>query len=99
VRTARASPSERWLRLPGLFNCPGSRLVWLSRKTIRSLSLIVTRVILPKRNFKDVQADLPESTTKQMNFAYVGTIEEALEEVWGRDVWAVKSGARVEARL
>jgi hypothetical protein len=43
-----------------------------------------TRVILPKRNFKDVQADLPQSTRTQMSFAYVGTIEEALEEVWGR---------------
>ncbi|RSH93124.1 hypothetical protein EHS25_007477 [Saitozyma podzolica] len=59
----------------------------------------ITKVILPKRNFKDVQADLPQSMRTQMSFAYVGTIEEALEEVWGRDVWAVKGGARVEARL
>jgi ATP-dependent Lon protease len=74
--------------------------MWLNRQNFGGMrELTQIRVILPKRNFKDVQADLPESTRKQMGFAYVGTIEEALEEVWGRDVWAVKGGARVEARL
>jgi len=61
------------------------------------------RVILPKRNRKDVQADLPESVRSELNIAFASTIDEALEEVWGRDIWAAgvggARGVKVEARL
>lgn len=62
------------------------------------------RVILPKRNRKDVQADLPESVKSQLEIVFVSTVEEALEEVWGREIWAVgvgsgRGGGKVEARL
>jgi ATP-dependent Lon protease len=57
------------------------------------------RIILPRRNFKDVKADLPESTRRRIEFKYVSTIEEAIEEVWGRGIWANKGGGKVEARL
>lgn len=56
-------------------------------------------MILPARNRKDVLNDLPESTRKEMTFAFISTVEELLEEVWGRDVWAVKPRYRIEARL
>jgi ATP-dependent Lon protease len=64
-------------------------------------------VILPSRNRKDVQNDLPESVRKEIQFAFVATIDEALEEVWSKEIWAAgvdkvvmqRSGRRGEARL
>jgi len=61
------------------------------------------RVILPLRNKKDVQSDLPESVRSNLNIAFASTIEEALEEVWGKDIWApgmgLGKGVKVEAHL
>jgi len=54
----------------------------------------ITRIILPQRNQKDVQADLPETVRNEMQITYVSTIEEAIEAVWGGLV-----STRVEARL
>ena len=47
---------------------------------------------------KDVQADLPQSVREDMTFAFVSTIPEVLEEVWGKGVWKIES-VKVEARL
>ncbi|ORX37547.1 Lon protease C-terminal proteolytic domain-domain-containing protein [Kockovaella imperatae] len=58
----------------------------------------ITKIILPKRNLKDVQSDLPESVREEMSFAFVSTIPEVLAEIWGEEV--VKKGSfKVEARL
>lgn len=61
------------------------------------------RVILPHRNRKDVQSDLPESVRSQLEITYISSIEEALEDVWDKDIWAsgagLGKGVKVEARL
>lgn len=57
------------------------------------------RVILPSRNRKDVLSDLPKSLTDDLAIEFVGTVEELLEEVWGREVWVRGEGLKVEARL
>ncbi|ORY34573.1 Lon protease C-terminal proteolytic domain-domain-containing protein [Naematelia encephala] len=60
----------------------------------------ITKVILPRRNRKDVQADLPESVRKSLEIIYVDQIEEVLQEVWGKEVWADgRDAVRVDARL
>lgn len=58
----------------------------------------IKRVILPERNRKDVQADLPDSLRRELDIQHVGSVEALLETVWGRDVW-VGGGSKVEARL
>lgn len=59
---------------------------------------LILRILLPKRNRKDVEADLPESVRNEIAFVFVSTIDEALTEVYGRDVWR-KEPDRHEARL
>jgi ATP-dependent Lon protease len=57
---------------------------------------------MPSRNKKDIQADLPVSIKDEVEFRFVGSIEEALEVVWGSEIWARGSGGkgyRIEARL
>jgi ATP-dependent Lon protease len=56
------------------------------------------RIIMPTRNRKDVEADLPDSVRNEIRFVYVSTIDEALEEVWGHDLWRA-GGPKTEARL
>jgi ATP-dependent Lon protease len=58
----------------------------------------ITRVILPERNRKDVQADLPESVKRDIQIQHVGSVEALLEAVWGREVWVGGVG-KAEARL
>ncbi|KAK1923408.1 Lon protease C-terminal proteolytic domain-containing protein [Papiliotrema laurentii] len=58
----------------------------------------ITRIIMPTRNRKDVEADLPDSVRNEIRFVYVSTIDEALEEVWGHDLWRA-GGPKTEARL
>ena len=58
----------------------------------------ITKVILPDRNRKDVQADLPESIKRDVQIEHVGSVEALLEAVWGREVWGGGIG-KVEARL
>lgn len=57
------------------------------------------RVLLPKRNRKDVEADLPESVRNEMTFIFLSTVDQAIEEVFGKDIWRQGEGIRVEARL
>ncbi|EIW71323.1 hypothetical protein TREMEDRAFT_67699 [Tremella mesenterica DSM 1558] len=59
----------------------------------------IRKIILPKKNLREVMADLPESVKDEMDFVFVGTIEEALEEVWGKDIWTDTSRPRLEAKL
>lgn len=54
---------------------------------------------MPKGNKKNVHADLAQSVKDQVEFVYVSNIDEALEEVFGRDIWREGNGAKVEARL
>jgi hypothetical protein len=95
--------------LPPLVPCgqtvtpaPGPAFLSLSRLNGTAsceLGLIKRRVILPLRNRKDVQNDLPESLRNDMSIEFVGTVEELLEEVWGKDVWSNGQGIKLEARL
>jgi ATP-dependent Lon protease len=43
-------------------------------------------VILPYANRKDVEHDVPIEVKRQMEFAFVRTVEEALEAAFGKDV-------------
>jgi len=47
----------------------------------------ITKVILPYRNRKDIEADLPEKVRNEMEFAYVKTIWEVLNHVFGSGLW------------
>jgi len=58
-----------------------------------------SRVLLPKRNRKDVEADLPESVRNEITFVFLSTVDQAIEEVFGKDIWRQGEGIRVEARL
>jgi len=58
----------------------------------------ITKVILPERNRKDVQADLPDSIRRDITIEHVASVEALLEAVWGREVWVDMVG-KVEARL
>ena len=76
----------------------------LSHAGLTSLvKLINSRVLLPGRNRKDVQSDLPESVRSRLTIAFISSIEEALEEIWGREVWTCEISAlrrvKAEARL
>lgn len=59
------------------------------------------------RNQKDVETDISDQVREEVEFKFVRTIEEALEEVWGSEIWVGTSGAgtkgeekeKVEARL
>jgi ATP-dependent Lon protease len=55
-------------------------------------------VLLPERNKKDVQADLPDSLKKELDIEHVSSIEALLEAVWGTGIW-VGGRSKVEARL
>ncbi|WVR07914.1 ATP-dependent protease La [Kwoniella sp. DSM 27419] len=67
----------------------------------------ITRVILPRSNRGDVQADIPQQVRDDIRFVYVDRIEEAIEGVWGKGIWASGASgaasdgrsARVNARL
>ncbi|EKM75409.1 hypothetical protein AGABI1DRAFT_80018 [Agaricus bisporus var. burnettii JB137-S8] len=46
----------------------------------------ITKVILPYANRKDVEHDVPVEVKRQMEFAFVRTVEEALEAAFGKEV-------------
>lgn len=59
---------------------------------------------MSERNRKDVDADIPDSIKQDVEFRFVKTIKEALEIVWGKEVWSGGDGViggkvRSEARL
>jgi hypothetical protein len=47
----------------------------------------VRKIILPRRNRKDVDADLPERVRKDVTFVYARTIWDALEVGFGDALW------------
>lgn len=47
----------------------------------------VTRLILPFRNRKDVEADLPERVKKEITVTYCRSIHEVLEAAFGDRLW------------
>jgi ATP-dependent Lon protease len=56
-------------------------------------------VILPKRNKKDVEADLPQSVKRDVEFVFISTVDQLLEEVFGKAIWRHGEGPKIEARL
>ena len=60
----------------------------------------ITKVILPWANRKDVEHDVPLEVRSVMEFAFVRTVEEALEAAFGAGAlgWRPKS-TLLESRL
>ncbi|KAJ3543259.1 hypothetical protein NM688_g5881 [Phlebia brevispora] len=60
----------------------------------------ITKVILPWSNRKDVEHDVPKEVKVAMQFAYVRTVEEALEAAFGKGTlgWREKEVV-MESRL
>lgn len=60
----------------------------------------VTKVILPWANRKDVEHDVPSEIRAVMQFAFVRTVEEALEAAFGKGTlgWRMKD-VMLESRL
>lgn len=62
----------------------------------------MTKVILPYANKKDVEQDVAKEIRAEMEFAFVRTVEEALEEAFGKGTlsWRTrKESLFVESRL
>ncbi|WVF68322.1 ATP-dependent protease La [Kwoniella sp. CBS 6097] len=88
------------------------RIGGVKEKVIGAHRAGITKIILPALNRGDVKEDVPEQVKKDIQFVYVDKIEQAIEEVWGKDIWVSKgiinpdgsksksaSVSRVEARL
>ncbi|WVQ84837.1 ATP-dependent protease La [Cryptococcus sp. DSM 104549] len=80
------------------------RIGGVKEKTLGAHRAGMTKVILPHGNRKDVEADVPDVVKRDITFVYVATIEEAIEEVWGKSIWAEDAKergvvGRVDARL
>ncbi|KAI0033504.1 Lon protease C-terminal proteolytic domain-containing protein [Vararia minispora EC-137] len=52
----------------------------------------IRKVILPHANRKDVMHDVPEDVREAMEFAFVRTLREGLEEAFGRGVLGWRAG-------
>ncbi|WRT69873.1 ATP-dependent protease La [Kwoniella shivajii] len=81
------------------------RIGGVKEKVIGAHRAGVKKVILPRSNRPDVEADIPELVKNEIRFVYVDKIEQAIEEVWGKEIW-VNGGkdissakARIDARL
>ncbi|OZJ02708.1 hypothetical protein BZG36_03853 [Bifiguratus adelaidae] len=68
----------------------------IKEKVISAHRAGITRVIMPERNRKDVEGDVPEKARQDMEFVYVKEVGEVLQHVFG-DKLSWQLG--VEARL
>ncbi|KAK9478669.1 Lon protease C-terminal proteolytic domain-containing protein [Lipomyces japonicus] len=46
----------------------------------------IKKVLLPTRNRKDVEQDMPENVRKEMTFVYLKNMWDALVEIWPQDI-------------
>ncbi|WWC95654.1 ATP-dependent protease La [Kwoniella sp. B9012] len=103
--TGKAVSSD--IAITGEMSLRGSclRIGGVKEKVIGAHRVGVKKIILPRTNRPDVEADIPDLVKKEIHFVYVDKIEQAIEEVWGKDIW-VGPGAgerdmrvKVDARL
>ncbi|WWC66051.1 ATP-dependent protease La [Kwoniella dejecticola CBS 10117] len=99
--TGRPVSSE--IAMTGEMSLRGSclRIGGVKEKVIGAHRAGVKKIILPRTNRPDVMADVPELVKKDIEFVFVDKIEQAIEEVWGKEIWAGGEGAsaKVDARL
>ena len=76
---------------PPLTHCPPQVLA-AHRAGIRTL-------LLPYKNQKDVDADLPVSVKADLTFIYIRTIWEALEGAFGDHLWDGADGEMLRNRV
>ncbi|KZT54761.1 hypothetical protein CALCODRAFT_438098 [Calocera cornea HHB12733] len=70
----------------------------IKEKVLGAHRAAIKRVILPKRNRRDVEMDVPVEVRKDIEFVYVETVEDALEAAFGKGVFW-KGQTFVESRL
>ncbi|KAK8849818.1 ATP-dependent protease La [Kwoniella newhampshirensis] len=105
------TPVPHTLAVTGEMSLRGKvlRIGGVKEKTLGAHRSGITRIIMPAGNRKEVESDVPQQVKKDIQFVFVASIEDAIEEVWGKEIWAGKSGsgagvsvpagARVDARL
>ncbi|WWD20449.1 ATP-dependent protease La [Kwoniella shandongensis] len=74
------------------------RIGGVKEKTLGAHRSGITKIIMPAGNKKEVDSDVPEQVKKDIQFVFVASIEEAIEEVWGKEIWS-EGKVRVDARL
>ncbi|TYJ51881.1 ATP-dependent protease La [Cryptococcus floricola] len=75
------------------------RVGGIREKVTGAFRMGMTKVILPRSNQPDVERDVPEDVKKKIKFDYVGSMEEALETVWGKGIWAREDGGERGRRM
>ncbi|WVW87102.1 ATP-dependent protease La [Kwoniella bestiolae CBS 10118] len=101
--TGKAVSSE--IAITGEMSLRGSclRIGGVKEKVIGAHRVGVKKIILPRSNRPDVSADVPSQVKEDITFVYVDKIEQAIEEVWGKDIWVgggeKELGLKVDARL
>ncbi|OCF34404.1 ATP-dependent protease La [Kwoniella heveanensis BCC8398] len=89
------------------------RIGGVKEKVIGAHRAGIIKIILPSANRGDVKEDVPEQVKRDITFVFVDNIEQAIEEVWGPNIWANqtkdtnggkddskrKKSTKVEARL
>ena len=73
----------------------------IKEKVISAHRAGITKIILPYRNRKDVEADVPESVKQDIQFVYAKTIWDVLEEalVINKDTSEKWTGRAFESHL
>ena len=91
-----ASPHICQITLRGRVGAVGG----IKEKVLGAHRANVTKVILPWANRKDVEHDVPAEVRAAMQFAFVRTVEEALEAAFGKGTlgWRPKE-VLIESRL
>ncbi|WVQ95874.1 ATP-dependent protease La [Kwoniella sp. CBS 9459] len=64
------------------------RIGGVKEKVIGAHRAGITKIILPALNRGDVREDVPEQVKNDIEFVFVEKIEQAIEEVWGKEIWA-----------
>ncbi|WWC73858.1 ATP-dependent protease La [Kwoniella pini CBS 10737] len=96
-------PIDVEIAVTGEMSLRGSclRIGGVKEKVIGAHRAGVKKIVLPRTNRPDVMTDVPELVRNDIQFIYVDKIEQAIEEVWGKDIWAGgdKDFIKVDARL
>ncbi|WWC92630.1 ATP-dependent protease La [Kwoniella dendrophila CBS 6074] len=85
--TGRVISSD--IAITGEMSLRGSclRIGGVKEKVIGAHRVGVKKIILPRSNQADIEADVPELVKKEIQFIYVDKIEQAIEETWGKEIW------------
>ena len=66
----------------------------IKEKCLGAHSAGIKQVLLPARNRKDIDADLPANVKAELQVVYIKTIWQALEHAFGHALFAHTSGNR-----